>query len=115
MKQLKLKRIVFNQDFRKNARTLWEDHRRTTKSGDLKKSEVVAFVSCTGNQILFVLGDHTIKANPKTRYEIDRQLLDYRCWRIEGSCFNPYMLENYANSVGLSFGLKRLDEWFAER
>lgn len=114
MKHVRLKRILFAQNFTKSARTLWDELRDNKKlfAGYPDDGEAYALVSCSGNQIIFVLGEHDVTTNPKTRYEAVRKLLDFRCWRIDGGTFNPYMLENYGNSVGLSFGMRRLEELF---
>lgn len=116
MKRVQVKRI-FTADFRKSARTLFDEVKADRKlwRGRLGPDETYLFVSLTGNQLLFVLGDHEIESRPGTRFSTKRQLLDYRGWRIEGGTFEPHMLENYANSVGLTLGRATFEEYWAER
>jgi hypothetical protein len=115
MKKVRIKRM-FSADFRKSPRTMYDELRKDKKlfSGDPNPDEVYIFVSSTGNQLIFVTGDHEIVNHPGKPYETKQRMLDYRGWRMEGSSFNPLMLEEYANRVGLSLGKKRLSEWYGE-
>lgn len=109
---------IFTADFRKNARTLYDDLRQDKKAwrGELRNGDVYIFVSLTGNQLYFILRDHEITARPGTRYEAQRRMLDYRAWRLENSVFDNMMLQNYANEAGINLaGVKRLEEWYADR
>ena len=118
MKRVQVRvRGIFAADFRKSPRTLYDELRSDKKlwQGDPKSNEVYIFVSGRGNQLIFVTGDHSIVNHRGTIHESKQQLLDYRGWRMEGSTFNPLMLENYANNVGLSLGKKTLEEWYEER
>lgn len=116
LKAVRIKSI-FYADFRKSARTLYDELRKdkTHWRGECGRDETYVFVSSTGNQLLFVLGECEVINREGTRYESRQRLLDYRCWRMERSSFHPLMLENYANQVGLSFGRKTLEEWYYDR
>lgn len=116
MKRVQIKRI-FSADFRKSPRTLFDEVRKSRKlwCGTLGTDETYLFVSHTGNQLIFVLGDHEVESQPGTRFATKRRLLDYRGWRIEGGTFNPKMLENYANNVGLTLGRKTFEDYWSER
>ena len=116
MELVRAKRIMA-ADFRKNARTLYDEVRRNKKlwNGPVGKGECYVFVSHSGNQILFVLGVHSVASRKNTRFEVEREVLDYRCWRIESGTFDPRMLEDYANRVGLSLGLKTFAQQWADR
>lgn len=108
---------VFSGDFRKSPRTLFDEIRQDRKlwRGSLGADEAYLFVSQTGNQLFFVLGDREIESQPGTRFATKRRLLDYRGWRIEGGSFNPHMIEDYANAVGLTLGRKTFAQYWADR
>lgn len=116
MKRVHIKR-VFTANFCKSVRTLYDEIKADRKlwRGVLGPDEAYLFVSQTGNQLLFVLGEHTIESRPDTRFAQKRTLIDWRGWRIEGGTFEPRMLENYANNVGLTLGRKTFEEFWAER
>ena len=116
MKRVQIKR-VFSADFRKSPRTLFDEvkHDKKLWRGSLGPDEVYLFVSQTGNQLIFVLRDEEVKSMAGTRFEAKRRLLDYRGWRIEGGTFNPSMLEDYANNVGLTLGKKTFAQYWADR
>lgn len=116
MKRVRVKRI-FTANFSKSARTLYDEIRADRKlwRGALQQDEAYLFISQTGNQLMFILGDHEIESRPGTRYATKRRILDARLWRIEGGSFEPKMLENYANNVGLTLGRKTFEDYWAER
>ena len=115
LRRVRIKQIVTG-DFRKSIRTLYDELKRTRSfQGDPRPGDVYIFVSTSGNQLVFITREMTITNWPGSRYESKQQLLDYRCWRIESGTLNPLMLEDYANKVGLTLGLKTLKEWYDER
>lgn len=116
LRRVRIKQIVTG-DFRKSPRTLFDELKRNRKlyQGDPKPGDVYVFISSTRNQLVFITGERAVMNWPGSRHATEQMLLDYRGWRIENGTLSPLMLENYANSVGLSLGLKTLEEWHAER
>ena len=116
MKRIQIKR-VFTANFTKSVRTLYDEVRADRKlwRGALGPDEAYLFVSQTGNQLVFVLGERAIESRSGTRYAKTRTLIDWRGWRIDGGTFEPLMLENYANNVGLTLGRKTFEDFWAER
>lgn len=111
MERLKL-RGIYEANFCYSDRTLFDNLRKDRKAyqGDLRGGDTYVFLSRTGDQILFILGDRKVK-----RGKTWVRLLDSRRWRIQDPPFTGLMLENYANEVGITLGLKRLEQWFEER
>lgn len=75
--------------------------------GDLKKGEAFLLVSKMGNQVVFIFRD------PVFSFGVGfaaRRVTDSRRLRLDGGTWSPYMLQNYANEVGLHLvGLKRFE------
>ena len=83
MKRVHVKRI-FTANFTRSPRTMYDEVRADRKlwRGPLQEGETYVFVSQTGNQLVFVLGDHEVTTRPGTRWATTRRLLDWRGWRI---------------------------------
>lgn len=116
LKRVRIKQIVTG-DFRKSARTLYDELKKNRKlfQGDPKPGDVYVFISSSANQLIFITGEASVTNWPGSRHEAEQTILDYRTWRIKNGTLSPLMLENYANKVGLSLGLKTLEEWHEER
>lgn len=109
---LKLRVIEMEADFRFSERTLFVKFREKNTGVFLAPDDCVAFVSRTGNQIVFVYnsrdfecqGEAAIKVTTSVRIRIDQR----RAW-------NPLMLQNYANEAGINLvGLKRYEQLYRE-
>lgn len=112
MKRVKL-RGVFGAHFAKCALTMYEGVKKA--HGALKKDEVYIFISRdgVGNQLYFILGEGEVTVRKGTRWERKVRWLDWRGWRIDGGEFSPYLLEDLANRVGLTLGIKNYAQHFA--
>jgi len=76
--------------------------------GDLKKGEAFLFLARGGNQVVFVFRDPTIEFEGQ---RVARRVIDSRRLRLDGGTWNPYMLQNYANEIGLHLvGIKRFEQ-----
>ena len=109
-KSLKLKAVV-ECSFRRSEMTNL-DLFRGDKSfpGDLTGNEVFMFVSRMGNQVVFIFNDINVMEGDK-----ECRLIDSRRLRLGKGRFNPLMLQNYANSVGLDLaGLRRYEDVYAD-
>ena len=109
MQRVKLKAIKFGVDFRKNELTNYREFQKSKKfPGTLGKDEVFLFVSKSGNQLVFII--HT--GEIETGTGLIRNMIDSRKWRIDGSSsWNPKMLQNYANELGMDLiGFRRLED-----
>ena len=111
--RLRLKGVIACSFSRSEATNL--NLYRTTPSfpGDLKKGEAFLFISKTGNQIIFVF--HAVELEEENGKM--REVIDSRRLRLpHGATWHPYMLQNYAESVGLHLvGIKRFEEIYKER
>lgn len=114
--QLRIKRIL-RADFRRKPWTLHDDLQRDQAlfCGPPRTDECYVFVSATGDQVAFVFGVSEVVSAAGTRHEKPRTLIDYRAWRIDGGRFDPLLLEDYAQAVGLSLGRRTLREWWDAR
>ena len=106
--RIRLKGIQQDVDFRQSELTNYEAFRKSKRfSGDPKKGEAYLFVSTSGNQLVWVLkyeADVTVFRTQRRRIESLR-------FRISGGHWNPMMLANYADEVGIELvGIKRFEE-----
>lgn len=109
--KVKLKAICFDQDFRFNEFSIYESFRKSKRfPGELGSGEVFLFVSCTGNQLLWVLNVSQVDAVGS-----QQSLIDTRRWRLSGSYWNPAMLANYAAEVGIELvGIRKFEANFTD-
>jgi hypothetical protein len=106
-----LKAIKFDVDFRSSEVSNYDELvRRKHFPGPPGKREVYLMVSRSGNQLVWILNAGQVGKNGEAR-----EVFDTRRWRLRRGSWSPHMLENYANSVGLSLvGFKRLETSYAE-
>jgi hypothetical protein len=79
--------------------------------GPLKAGETFLFISKTGNQVVFIFRDPEVDFNG-----VSRRVVDSRRLRLGSGTWNPYMLQNYANSVGIKLeGIKSFEQIHEER
>jgi len=108
---LRLKAVIQCDFGRSEANNLKLYRLQPHYPGDLASGEAFLFFSKTGNQVIFVFRDPTIE------FEGDetRHVTDSRRLRLDGGTWSPYMLQNYANLVGLHLvGIKRFEQVHAE-
>jgi len=85
--------------------------------GDLEAGEAFLFIAKGGNQIIFILRSPvTFKGTDKKGQEKVQTILDSRRLRLDGGTWSPYMLQNYAEAVGLKLvGIKTFEQLCDER
>lgn len=107
LKEVVLTDILIS-DFRYSERTIWEDYvERYQKSGyTWKENETVLFVSMSGNQAMWVVGESRINASI---------VFDTRKWRLVGGgeLWHEETLVYYAAQAGFKLVLpseQKIDE-----
>lgn len=99
-------RLVKTADFRKSEETLLEECKQEAEVMSLGARDVVLLVSGTGKMIKFVFGflEHEmINAGGREVSGRKTKVLPSRTYRItDGGTWNPYMIRNYAEELGLS-------------
>lgn len=101
-------RAVVEGDFRKNEATLYNEYLKKNPApfGD----SVILFISLSRNQMVFVHGFEALA--DKSKHGIRRVLWSERL-RLDRGTWNPLMLVNYAERVGLHLvGLKRFENFY---
>lgn len=113
MIELKLKRIIQDVDFRSTELRIYEKFRDKNKDMvDPRPGEAYLFISKSGNQLLFVLNYKSGVKVAKT----NRQVVESLRLRVSGGHWNPLMLANYAEDVGVKLlGVRRYEEIFEEQ
>lgn len=102
---------VVEGDFRKNEATLYKEWLKGSKNVEPTDADsVVLFLSRTQNQMVFVHGYDTLSTPyPKPK----RTVLWSERLRLDRGTWNPLMLVNYAELVGLHLvGLKRFEDFY---
>lgn len=96
-------------DFRKSEYTNFQDLLKREKELDLKDNDVVAFVSNSRMQIVFVSRPTSIDGATK-----ECEVISSRRLRISsGGTWNPTMLANYASMAGIELiGIKRFEDHY---
>ena len=113
MIRLTLKAIKMNADFRKASSTTYEELVKAKHfPGPPRKGECYLLVSKSGNQMVWILNVTNVTGKSFT----PTKMYDTRRWRLKGGTWSHHMLENYANSVGITLvGRKRLEDAWASR
>lgn len=96
--------------FRQSELTNYDWLRKKRKfATDLKPNEVYLLVSKMGNQLVWILNDAQVKVGENGDA---KRMLDTRRWRLDSRTpFNPLMIQNYANEVGIELvGIKKLQD-----
>lgn len=97
--RIMLRRIWRGADFRQTEFTNYDRFRKSKQfPGPLRKGEAFLFISKTGNQLLWILNVGNLNRGKnlgETRYS------DSRKFRIEDGVWHPWMLQDFANEVGL--------------
>jgi hypothetical protein len=105
LRRVFLKEVV-TANFSKSEATLWDEWQKSNRDTKLRKNQCVLFVSKTLRQLLYIVRVRAVEGTT---------VLDSRRWRILSGEWNPQMMQNYANDVGLHFeGFKRFEELHAE-
>lgn len=113
MIDLRLKRIEQDVDFRKNELTTYRLFKEKNKNyPDPMPGEAYLFVSKSGNQLMFVLN---YKKDIKL-HKSKRDIIESLRLRLSGGRWNPLMLANYAEEVGVKLlGIRKYEEIFEEQ
>lgn len=107
---LRLK-FIAEADFRKSEATIWQEKAAAGELPPLRPGEVVCFISTNRRQIVFVQAPREWH----TASSLDCQVFASRRLRLTRGGWNPLMLKNYAEEVGLVLdGLRRFEEHFRE-
>ena len=107
---MRLKRVEVT-DFRVNERTMLEAVMAKPDAPQLGADDCVCFISRLGTQLVFVGRPEQIELGTRKRTIISSRRL-----RLDGGQWNPLMLSNYAEAVGLKLdGLKKFEDHFAAR
>lgn len=96
---------VVEADFRKNEATNFAEW---SKKHSVKPGQVVLFLSKSKDQMVFVHGFSALKVSDAIRRVLWSERL-----RLDRGTWNPLMLVNYAERVGLGLvGLKRFEDFY---
>lgn len=112
---MRIKKIV-EADFRLSDASLFEEFSKKNRElvGSLGSSDVVAFLSLSGTQILFIHGFEQLKPT-SDNITTDRKMLPSTRYRLLNGTWNPLMLRNYAEAAGMKIeGLKLFEEHYKE-
>jgi len=105
MINIKLKAVKFDTDFRKNEWTNYKSFKKSKyMAGGLNKNEAILFVSKSRNQLIWILN---------VTEDDERPVVDSRRWRILSGTWDPLMLQNYAEEVGIHLvGIRRFEDMY---
>lgn len=107
MIRLRLRHIV-SADFKRNEATHLQDYEKEHGVVHLGKDDCILFVSRSGHIMRFVFG-WTNEIAGLAKHVLSSYSL--RCAR--GESWEPLMLGNYANEVGITLvGMKRFEEYY---
>jgi hypothetical protein len=111
MVDLRLKGVVQCSFVRSEATNLRLYRQGKHFPGELESGEAYLFVAKGNDQVLFLFADSHVDFSG-----VSRRVIDSRKLRLGGGSWNPYMLQNYANSVGLNLvGIKRFEQVLADQ
>ena len=106
--KLRLLAVFQDVDFRINELNNYESIRRKKHwQGDPKPGQGYLIISRSQDQLLWVLG----YSKGETTRGTPRHIIQTMRLRVRGGRWNPLMLQNYANDVGLELvGIRRYEE-----
>lgn len=106
LRRLRLKGVV-QCSFARSEDTNLKLYRQTAHyPGDLQPGEAFLFLAQGGDQVVFVFSDIAVDFGGVTR-----EVIDSRKLRLRSGTWSPFMLQNYANMVGLELvGIKRFEQ-----
>lgn len=108
-------KYIAHADFRKSERTNFLELKKLKKLPALGKEDVVLLVSLSENQCVFVYGFVSYDTECVDGRERHVEICRSERLRITGSRWNPLMIRNYAERVGISIdGLKRFEDYYKE-
>lgn len=112
--RLRLKGVITCSFVRSEATNLDLYRKSGHYPGPLKNGEAFLFISKSGNQIIFIFKSISLEVAGQHRRgdgTTNRTVIDSRKLRLDGGTWHPYMLQNYANAVGIDLiGLKRFEQ-----
>lgn len=105
-------RLIRQVTFGKSEDTNYEAIKSGLRGIKLDRYDVVLLVSKTENQVMFVYPPTEIELRPSKRREVLRSLR----LRLRGpGAWNPYMIANYAEEVGIKLeGIKLFQEHYEQ-
>ena len=104
--RLRLKGVVQCSFTRSEDTNLKLYRQMTHYPGDLQPGEAFLFLARGGDQVVFVFADTSVDFGG-----VKREVIDSRKLRLRTGTWSPYMLQNYANMVGLELvGIKRFEQ-----
>jgi len=105
--RLRLKAVVRCSFSRSEATNLVLFSKEGHYPGDLEEGEAFLFLSKGGDQVIFIFRSPIFFEGRKG----DLKVIDSRRLRIPGGTWSPYMLQNYAEEIGLHLiGVKRFEQ-----
>lgn len=112
-------RYIVRADFRKNEATLMEEVAKEIKQLRLTKHDAVCMISGGGKILRFVFGflEHDmVDARGNTVAGKLQRILPSRTYRITAhGTFNPLMLANYAEAMGIELAdIKKFESYVKE-
>jgi len=108
-------KYIAHADFRKSERTNFLELKKARKLPKLGKGDVVLLVSLSENQCVFVYGFTAFDAECNDGRERHVEICRSERLRITGSRWNPLMIRNYAERVGIKIdGLKRFEDYYKD-
>lgn len=112
-------RLVLTADFRKNEATLLAECQKQIRDLELRRGDCILLLSTHHTILKFVWGAYELdKAFTDGGIERDRgmRIVASKTYRIvDGGKFNPYMLKNYAEDLGIDLAfLRRFEEHFKD-
>lgn len=106
-------RYITRADFRKSAETMINEALKEVKTLDLGPNDCILMISGTGRILRFVFGflTHGQVSSAGKVLGRDVRVLPSRDYRIcDGGTWNPHMLANYAQEIGLELAhLKKFE------
>jgi len=104
--RLRLKGVIQCNFARSEANNLTLYRQMGHFPGELQAGEAFLFLAKGGNQVLFFFADKQVDFAG-----VSRQVIDSRKLRLTTGTWDAYMLQNYANMVGLDLvGIKRFEQ-----
>lgn len=109
-------RHIMRGDFRKSEETLTNEVMKEVRELKLGKSDAICMLSSNGKIMRFVFGfleDDMIDAKGNTVQDRRTKILPSRQYRItQHGTFNPLMLANYAEAMGIELAeIKRFESY----
>lgn len=112
--KIRLKAIKYQCDFRKNEVTLYEEFRKSRSfCGELGNNEAYLFISGSEDQLIWFLRSVEVQADRDAPVGVTHT---QRSRLMKHTPWNPLMLQEYAQAVGIELvGIRSFEEAFKEQ